>query len=117
MRLASQLDALRVRLLLISADPPETSARFRKSLSVPDGWALLSDPSHEVADRFGVPISRKHPKAASYPDGFIQPAVFAYTGETEVFTFIQTPAFWNLWGAARRPEPAQVVEALQARLG
>jgi len=66
-----------------------------------------------VADRHGIPISRKHPKAKSYADGFIQPAVFAYRGDEEVFTFVQTPKFTNLWGAARRPSPAQVLEALQ----
>lgn len=42
--------------------------------------------------------------------------MFAYQGEIEVFTFIQTPAFWNLWGAARRPEPEQVVGVLEKRL-
>ncbi len=83
-------------------------------MEIPAEWQLLSDEDHAVADRFGIPISRKHPKAGSYQDGFIQPAVFVYRGGQEVFTFVQEPSTWNLWGAARRPEPAQVLDAVRA---
>ena len=80
-------------------------------------WPLLSDELHETADRYGVPISRRHPKARSYKDGLIQPAVFVYRGEEEVFAFIQTPKITNLWGAARRPEPGQVLAQVKGKLG
>jgi hypothetical protein len=80
-------------------------------------WPLLSDERHEIADRYGVPISRKHPKSRSYEDGFIQPAVFVYRGEAELFAFIQTPRLTNLWGAVRRPEPERVLEQVRAGLG
>jgi len=69
-----------------------------------------------VADRFGIPIARKHPKAISYSDGFIQPAVFVYRGEEALFTFIQSPSFKNLWGAARRPTPKQILSELRPQL-
>lgn len=101
--------------MLISADTPERNQKFRRKMDIP--WPLLSDELHEISDRYGVPISRKHPKAISYEDGFIQPAVFVYRGEEEVFAFIQTPRLTNLWGAARRPEPEQVLEQVRARLG
>jgi hypothetical protein len=54
-----------------------------------------------------------HPATKKYQDGFIQPAVFVYRGETEVFTFVQKPKMTNLWGAARRPEPAQVLDTVE----
>jgi hypothetical protein len=76
-------------------------------------WPLVSDEDHAIADRYGIPISRRHPKAPSYQDGFIQPAVFVYRGEEEVFTFVQVPKFTNLWGAARRPKPSQVLATIQ----
>ena len=96
---------------MISADTAESSQRLRKKLSIP--FPLLSDADHAVADLYGIPISRKHPSAKKYQDGFIQPAVIVNRGENEVFTFIQVPKFTNLWGAARRPEPAQVLDAVE----
>ncbi len=71
---------------------------------------------HGTADAWGIPISRKHPSARMYSDGFIQPAVIVTRGEQRVFTFIQKPKMTNLWGAARRPEPAQVLKALRVEL-
>lgn len=113
--LQAEYQALNIAPLLISCDSPEANQRFRKKLSIP--FPLLTDRDHAVADRFGIPIARKHPKAwlfSDYPDGFIQPAVFAYLGEEEAFRFIQTPSTVNLWGAANRPDPAQVVAAVKA---
>lgn len=114
--LADDYQALGLRPLLISADPPERNVKFRASLRLPPAWPLLSDPDHAVADRYGIPIARKHPKAISYTDGFIQPAVFVYQGEAELFRFIAIPSFMNLWGAARRPEPEQVLAEVRAGL-
>lgn len=109
-----ELSGLNVEPLLISADPPGRNAKWKGKLSIP--WTLLSDEDHAVADQFGIPISRGHPKAWSYKDGFIQPAVFVYRGEEELFKFIQIPKFTNLWGAARRPEPEQVLAAVRPKL-
>jgi hypothetical protein len=71
---------------------------------------------HTTADAWGIPISRRHPSAGMYNDGFIQPAVIVTRGDEPVFTFIQKPKMTNLWGAARRPEPKQVLEALRVEL-
>ena len=105
---------MNVEPVLISTDTPERNTKFREKMVI--DWPTLSDPLHEVADRYGIPISRKQPKSMSYKDGFIQPAVFVYAGEEEVFTFIQIPKFTNLWGAARRPEPSQVLAKIRGRL-
>jgi len=102
--------------LLISADSPERNRSFRQKMSIPAAWPLLSDEDHGAADRFGIPIARKHPKAWGYPDGFIQPAVFVYRGEEELFRFVQKPSMLNLWGAARRPTPRQVLDEVAPRL-
>lgn len=117
MKLKKELDLLKVRPLLISADPPRKNVKFRQSLSIPDDWPLLSDEDHAVADQYGIPISKNHPQARKYSDGFIQPAVFVYAGEEEVFTFVQVPKFTNLWGAARRPTPEQVLAEIRGPLG
>ncbi len=69
-----------------------------------------------MADRFAIPISRFHPKAWSYQDGFIQPAVFAYRGEEPIYFFMADPRVTNLFGAAGRPTAEQVLEALRPRL-
>ena len=103
--------------MLISADSTETSRKFRDKLGIP--FPLVSDRKHEVADRHGVPIARKHPKAwllTQYEDGFIQPAVFAFQGERDIFTFIQKPSMLNIWGAARRPTPEQILDAIRPKL-
>ena len=100
--------------LLISCDDPARNQKFRQKLSIP--FPLLSDENHTLADGYGIPISRKHLQSGRYPDGFYQPAIFIYGGEKEVFTFIQKPSMWNLWGAARRPTPAQVIGEVEGKL-
>lgn len=113
--LKAELGALGIEPILISADPPERNRRFwREKRGVP--WPILADEDHAVADRHEVPISRGHPMASRYRDGFIQPAVFVYRGDEELFRFIAIPSFMNLWGAARRPEPAQVLAEVRAAL-
>lgn len=114
--LRSDYESLGIRPLLISADSAARNTRFKESMGLPDEWLLLSDEDHAVADRYEIPISRKHPKAPSYQDGFIQPAVFVYRGEQELFRFIAIPSFMNLWGAARRPEPQQVLDEVRTKL-
>jgi peroxiredoxin len=115
-RLREELEELGILPVFISADPPTTSAKLRARLCVPPAWPLLSDEAHRVADAYALPISRGQPKARSYPDGFIQPAVFVFAGEEALFSFVQRPAMLNLWGAARRPEPAQVLAAVRQAL-
>ena len=66
---------------------------------------MLADEDHRVADLHRVPISRKHPSASMYRDGFIQPAMFAYRGEQAIFQFVQQPKLLNGYGALSRPEP------------
>tara|TARA_B100000965_G_scaffold330154_1_gene293818 strand:+ start:690 stop:1055 length:366 start_codon:yes stop_codon:yes gene_type:complete len=115
MSLREELDRLKVQLLLISADPPERNRRFwQEKRGVP--WPLLSDEDHAVADRFELPIARKHPMALNYQDGFIQPAVFAYKGEEELFRFVNEVRFTTLWGAAGRPSPEQVLAEIRPQL-
>lgn len=116
LELLSDYQSLGLRPLLISTDSPARNTRFQESMKLPEDWQLLSDEDHAVADQYEIPISRKHPKAPSYSDGFIQPAIFVYRGEKELFRFIAIPSFMNLWGAARRPEPKQVLDAVRAKL-
>ncbi|MCA8920362.1 MAG: redoxin domain-containing protein [Planctomycetes bacterium] len=112
--LSADYAELGVEPLLISADSPESNRRFQQKLAIP--FPLLSDEDHAVADRYGIPISRKHPKAWSYQDGFIQPAVLVYKGEAPVYTFVQQPSMLNLWGAARRPTPREVLDVVREKL-
>ena len=114
--LASDYEALGIRPLLISTDAPARNTRFRADMKLPPSWTLLSDEEHEVADRYEIPIAHKHPKASRYKDGFIQPAVFVYRGDEELFRFVAIPKLMNLWGAARRPEPKQVLDQVRTKL-
>jgi len=115
-RLREEFEELELLPLFISADPPARNARLRERLSVPAEWPLLSDEEHRVADLYEVPISRALAKAHGYADGYIQPAVFVFRGEEELFTFVQRPSMLNLWGAARRPEPEQVLATVRPTL-
>lgn len=115
-QLSDDYEELGITPLLLSADSPEKNRRFRDKLSIPASWPLLSDEDHAVADRYQIPISRKHPKAWSYQDGFIQPAVLVYRGEQPIYTFVQQPSMLNLWGAARRPEPPEVLNVVREQL-
>ena len=83
--LAPRIEALNLRLILISADSPASNQGFRKKMKI--DFALLSDEDHAIADVYKIPIQRVHPKAKDYQDGFIQPAVFIFRGEEEIFTF------------------------------
>jgi peroxiredoxin len=101
-------------MILISADSPKSNQRFRKKMKI--DFDLLSDEDHAIADRYTIPIQRVHPKANDYQDGFIQPAVFVFRGEEEIFSFIQKPTILNLWGASGRPTPDQILEAVEGEL-
>lgn len=116
MQLRKEIEALGLLPVFISADPPTRNAELRERLNVPAEWPFLSDEEHRVADLYGIPISRALSKAHGYADGYIQPAVFVFRGEEELFTFVQRPSMLNLWGAARRPEPEQVLAAVRPNL-
>ena len=116
-QLRKELEALEILPIFISVDPPAQNAELRERLGVPVEWPFLSDEDHKVADAYQIPISRVLARAHGYVDGYIQPAVFVFRGEQELFTFIQRPSMLNLWGAARRPEPAQVLAEVRSVLG
>lgn len=104
-------------MLLLSTDSVEKNQAFRARSNVDSSFLLVSDRNHTVGDPLGVYVARRsHPRAFSYPDGFMQPAVFAYAGEEEIFRAVQKPGILNLWGAARRPTAKQVLEAIRPRL-
>ncbi|MCO5172347.1 MAG: peroxiredoxin family protein [Planctomycetes bacterium] len=105
---------MNVEVLLVSTDPPAASKRWLERAGVP--FRALADEDHRVADRFAVPISRYHPKAWTYEDGFTQPAVFAYRGEEPLYVFVAAPRLTNLFGAAGRPAAEEVLEAIRPRL-
>ena len=99
---------------MISADSPQRNFKLKKAKRL--GFSFLSDEDHAVADLYQVPIQRKHPMSATYRDGFIQPAIFAFKGEENVFTFIQNPKSVNLWGAMGRPSPKEVLSILSEKI-
>ena len=105
---------MNVRILMISADPPQKNRDFKAGKRV--DFTFLSDVDHAVADVYNIPIQRSHPMSPTYKDGFIQPAIFAYKGEEEIFKFIQMPKPSNIWGASGRPSPKQVLKELQEKL-
>jgi hypothetical protein len=111
-QLQEELTRKGITPLLISADPPSRNQRFREALTLPAAFVLLSDEDHAVADRYGVPISRKHPAAKNYRDGFIQPAALVHQGEEERYRWITRPRLTNLYGAAKRPTAAEILESL-----
>lgn len=114
-KLEEKLDHYNLSVLLISADSPQDNQKFRSRHEIP--FLVLSDEMAEVAPQYQIPLSKKHPKAYSYSNGFIQPAVFVYRGEEEVFRFIQEPKMTNLWGAARRPQPEDILNLVSSQLG
>lgn len=99
---------------MISADNPQRNSELKKAKKL--GFSFLSDEDHAVADLYQVPIQRKHPMSATYRDGFIQPAIFAFKGEENVFTFIQNPKITNLWGAAGRPSAKELLSVLSEKI-
>ncbi len=105
-----EFDDGKAELVLISADPPEASRKWRTEWAIP--FVMLSDPDHAIADRYAIAISRRHPTARKYRDGFIQPAILAYRGEEEIYRFIAVPGLMNLYGATGRPSPGEILAAI-----
>lgn len=106
------LQSNKTQLIGVAADPPESLDRFRRDLA-PDAL-FLSDPELKCHEALSVPISKKHPMAFRYPKGgFLQPAVFIYSREGErKFEWRIKPKLWNLFGAARRISPDEVMAEL-----
>lgn len=75
---------------------------------------FLSDPELKVAEAWGVPVMKNHPQALKYPrKAFLQPSVFIFDRSgRERFGWRSRPRFLNLFGAARRITPSEVLTAL-----
>lgn len=97
--------------MMLSADPPDVSRRFRERLGL--RLPLISDEQLVTATHYDLPISYRSPRAFTYPNGFNQPAALAYHGSRQVFRWIQRPAFWNLQGASLRPPPRRVLRVMR----
>ena len=53
-------------------------------------------------------------KKKIYPYGFLQPAVFIFDAQGDLrFSWIQNPKITNLYGAARRMEPEEILTAMK----
>ena len=101
-------------MILLSAAPPEASRIFRQDLKL--SMPLVTDEEHQSSDHYDVPVEYRSPRAQVYAYGHIQPAVFAYRHNTEVYRFIQRPRWYNLGGAALRPTPDKVLRKLRRAL-
>ncbi len=107
-----------MRIVGVSADPHEVNERFRKKYGLP--FPILSDTHARISGALQIPTSTKHPmaKRRRYPNGFLQPAVFLFdSGGGERFEWIQKPKTTNLFGAARRLSPEEVLETFKEIVG
>jgi len=103
-----EFEKIGTRILFISTDSPKASRKLKEENGI--CYPLLSDPEHRVADVYDVAISRRHPRAKTYSDGFIQPAIFYHRKEKSIFHWISKPEMWNLWGSRRRPRADSILE-------
>jgi peroxiredoxin len=108
-RLAGSFEERGATLLGLSADTPRELCAMRDKLGIP--FTFLSDPQLSCHERLEVPISRRHPKARSYPRGaFLQPALFVWRPDgTVAYEWRQQPRITNLFGASGRLSAAQVL--------
>jgi peroxiredoxin len=104
------LKAIQAEFLGISADVPEALAKMAEELRL--SFDLLSDPQLETATFLGAKTSTRHPAAKNYPrKAFLQPSVVMFDGRGEVaFRWVMKPTFFNLFGAARRMTPEEIVK-------
>jgi len=107
------LDELNTRFLPLSADPPATLLKLREELELP--FQLLSDPSLKVAEKWQVRTSSHHPMARTYPEKqFLQPAVIILRPDGgQAFLWRIRPKLSNLFGAAKRMTPDEVLSKLK----
>lgn len=114
---AQKLEPPAVRLLAVSADPPEVSARFREQLSLT--FPILSDPQLTLAQSLKVPAFGKHPQALRYPrKAFLQPSVLMWTSDGKlVFEWRMKTRLWNLFGAVKRLSPEDIAAKARAICG
>ncbi len=101
-----------------------TSQSAEAAESARTGWGLdydvISDPSTELAQSFGIDITPKnesplaeHP--TEYPNGMSQTGVIVLNREGEVlYTWAVNPSVVNVFGASDRPLPDDVWAAIQA---
>lgn len=99
----------------VSSDPAPVNRKFRERYGLP--FRILSDLDHTLVRTLGVKTSTNHPmaKIRKYPHGFSQPAVFVFDRSgTERFSWRQQPKLGNLFGAARRLSPEEILEKVRA---
>jgi peroxiredoxin len=111
--LAGGFEETGTRLLGVSADSPEELAQMREKHGIP--FTFLSDPQLTCHEQLDVPVSRRHPKARSYPrKAFLQPALFVWRQDgTVAYEWRQTPRITNLFGASSRLPASQVLSIVR----
>lgn len=104
-----------VRLLAVSADPPDVSEKLRHKLGLT--FPILSDPEVRLIEALGLPWLSKHPHALSYPKKtFLQPAVLMWQPDGQLaFAWRYGKAtLWNLFGARNRLAPEEIKARISA---
>jgi hypothetical protein len=115
--LAGELDAIGATAYGVSAEAPPQLRAFRLAHELP--FTMLSDPHLRVAEVLDSPTSTAkgyysamllHPEIRHYPrKAFLQPALFIWRRATLVYEWRQTEKLRNLFGAAGRPDGAEVL--------
>ncbi len=105
---AQKLEPPAVRLLAVSADPPEVSQKFREQFALT--FPILSDPQLTLAHSLKLPTFGKHPQALRYPKkAFLQPSVLMWRENGQlVFEWRMKTRLWNLFGAVKRLSPEEI---------
>ncbi len=103
-----KLDPPAVRLVAVSADPPDVSEKFRQQFGLT--FPILSDPQLTLKEALKLPAFGKHPQALRYPKkAFLQPSVLMWNREGKlVFQWRMKTSLFNLFGAARRMKPEEI---------
>lgn len=97
-----------VRLLAVSADPPEASEKFRQKFGIT--FPILSDPQLVTVDLLKLPKFGKHTQALRYPKkAFLQPSVLMWSAEGKLlFEWRMKTSLFNLFGAVKRMAPEEI---------
>lgn len=104
------LKELNARLLPVSTDAPKANARLQKKLGT--DFIYLADPQLDLIEFLPIETSAHHPMAKTYPKKrFLQPGVVIWDkdGKT-LFEWYIKPKLTNLFGAARRMTPDEVLK-------
>ena len=94
------------------SEPPDANRRFVAKYGLP--FRILSDSQHLLVRALDISVSKKHPMALKYPNGFLQPAVFIFDQDgRQRFAWRQKPTLTNFFGAARRISPGDILKKVQ----